>query len=390
VKHEEMNQEKGEHRTMRAARLYGIRDLRLEELPLPIPDPGEVLLRVASVGVCGSDVHYYVEGRIGSQVVTDPIMLGHEFSARVDGLGADGPRPARFGPGVEGLTIGQLVAVDPAISCGVCELCLEGHPNLCPHVRFCGTPPVDGVLAEYAVMPAENCFPLPPELGAVEGAMLEPLGIAIHSVDLAHLKPGQTVAVLGAGPIGLLIAAVARASGASEIYMTEPLAYRRRFAADYVADAVLNPDEGGPEGADVVDEILRLTGGRGVDVAFEAAGAAETPQQAAAMTHIGGKVIVVGIPADDLMRMQADTVRRKGLTIKLVRRMKHTYPRAIRLVQSGVVDVRSLATHMLPLEQVADAFEMVAAYDDGVLRAMVQVLPQVEGETGKPGDAVAR
>jgi len=363
-------------RTMRAARLHGIRDLRLEDLPRPTPGPGEVLLQVASVGTCGSDVHYYVDGRIGDQVVTAPIIMGHEFSAWVAELGA-GACPARpersrgeRSRRVEDLEIGQLVAVEPAIQCGECESCQQGHPNLCPDVRFCGTPPVDGVFAEYTVMPAKNCFPLPQGFGPMKGAMLEPLGIAIHAVDLAHLKAGQTVAVLGAGPIGLLTAAVAKASGASAIYMTEPLAYRRQFALDYVADAALDPYE---NGTDVVTEIMRLTGGRGVDVAFEAAGASETPDQAAAVARPGGKVIVAGIPSDDTMTMNASTVRHKGLTIKLVRRMKHTYPRAIRMVHTGMVDVKSLVTHIFPLERISEAFEVVAAYDDGVLRAVIQV-----------------
>jgi len=346
--------------TMRAARLHGIRDLRLEDLHRPTPGPGEVLLKVASVGICGSDVHYYLDGRIGDQVVTAPIIMGHEFSAWVAELGA----------GVEGLEVGQLVAVEPAIHCGECESCQHGHPNLCPDVRFCGTPPVDGVFAEYTVMPAKNCFPLLQGLGPVEGAILEPLGVAIHAVDLAHLKPGQTIAVLGAGPIGLLTAAVAKVSGVSAIYMTEPLAYRRQFALDYVADAASNPYE---NGTDVITKIMRLTGGRGVDVAFEAAGASETPDQAAALARAGGKVIVAGIPSDDTMAFTASITRRKGLTIKLVRRMKHTYPRAIRLVQTGMVDVKSLVTHIFPLERIAEAFEVIAAYDDGVLRAVVQV-----------------
>jgi L-iditol 2-dehydrogenase len=344
--------------TMRASRLHAIRDVRLEDLPRPSPGPGEVLLKVAAVGVCGSDVHYYLHGRIGSQAVTGPIIMGHEFSAWI----------AELGPGAEGLEVGQLVAADPGIPCGTCEPCQEGHPNLCPNVRFCGTPPIDGVFAEYTVMPVGNCFPLPRGMGPVQGSMLEPVGIAIHSVDLGHLRAGQTVAVLGAGPIGLLIGAVARASGAAEVYMTEPLTYRREFALEYVADAALNPEE-----TDVVAEILRLTGGRGVDVAFEAAGAAETPQQAAAMTRIGGKVIVAGISPDGTMTLQTDTVRHKGLTVKLVRRMKHTYPRAIRLVRTGMVEIEPLASHLFPLERIADAFEMVANYDDGVLRAVIQV-----------------
>ncbi len=346
---------------MRASRLHGIRDLRLEELPRPEPGRGEVLLRVASVGVCGSDVHYYTDGAIGDQVVTEPIILGHEFSGWV----------AELGPEVgASLEVGQLVAVDPAIPCGACELCRRGHPNLCPNVRFCGTPPINGVFAEYAVMPAENCFPLPPGLTSVEGAMLEPLGVAIHAVDLAHLRPGYSVAVLGAGPIGLLIAAVARVAGAAEVYVTEPLAYRRQFALDFVADAAVDPYE---EETDVVAEIARLTEGRGVDVAFEAAGADETPDQCAGAARRGGKVIVAGIPSNDKMIFRASTARHRGLTIKLVRRMKHTYPRAIRLVEKGLVDVEALATHEFPLERIAEAFDMVARYGDGVIRAVIQV-----------------
>jgi len=350
---------------MIGTRLYGVRDLRIEQFARPVPGPGEVLLKVASVGVCGSDVHYYKEGKIGDKLVTDPIIMGHEFSAWVAGLG----------PGVEGLALGELVAVEPAISCGECESCLHGHPNLCPSVRFCGTPPIDGVFVEYAVMPQENCFLLPAGFSPDDGALLEPLGIAIHAVDLAHLKPGYSVAVLGAGPIGLLVAAVAKAAGVSTVLMTEPLEERRRFAREYVADAALDPTT-----TDVVDAIMDVTRGRGVDVAFEAAGACDTPDQAAAVTRPGGTVIVAGIPSEDRMTMTASIIRRKGLTIKLVRRMKHTYPRAINLVASGSVDVRSLATHSFPLERINDAFELVSAYGDGVLRAIIQVAPVADEE----------
>jgi len=346
---------------MLTSRLYGIRDLRVERAPVPTPGPGEVLLKIATGGTCGSDVHYYLEGGIGDARVKAPITMGHEFSAWIAG----------FGPGVAGapgLRLGQLVAVEPAISCGVCEFCRRGHPNICPHVRFCGTPPVDGIFAEYAVMPAENCFPLPEGFSPDEGALLEPLGIAIHTVDLAHLKVGQTVAILGAGTIGLMTAAVAKIAGAGAIYMTEPLASRRQFALGYAADAVFDPQT-----EDVVAAILRATDGRGVDVAFEAAGAPETPDQAARVACPGGKVVVVGIPADDTMTLNASVIRRKGLTIKLVRRMKHTYPRAIRMVSKGIVDIKPLATHHFPLERIAEAFELAAGYQDGVLRAMIQV-----------------
>ena len=343
---------------MRAARLHGIRDLRVEDIPRPAAGAGEVLLDVAAVGICGSDVHYYLEGKIGDQVISEPMVPGHEFSARV----------AQCGEPVDGLATGQLVAVEPAIPCGVCESCLHGHPNLCPTVRFRGSPGLDGACAEVIAMPVENCFPLPEGMTAEEGVLLETLGIAIHSVDLASLKPAQTVAILGAGPIGLLTGAVARMAGAAEIYMTEPLAYRREFAAEYVADVVLDPEQD-----DVVAEILRLTGGRGVDVAFEAAGAPETPAQAAEVARPGGRLVVSGIPSDDTMTMKAGTVRRKGLTIKLVRRMKHTYPRAIRMVHMGLVDVKPLVTHTYPLERIVEGYETAAAHADGVLKAIVRV-----------------
>lgn len=343
---------------MQASYLYGIRDLRLEQAPIPVPGPGEVLLKIASVGICGSDVHYYLEGRIGSQIVTDPIIMGHEFSAYVAG----------FGEGVKGFELGQLVTVEPGISCGKCESCIHGHPNLCPQVRFCGTPPVNGVFAGYSVMPAENCFLLPPGFSPDDGAMLEPLGIAIHTIDLGRLKTGFTVAILGAGPIGLLCSAIARAAGASEIYMTEPLAYRRKFASRYGATAVFDP-----ENQDIVTEIKNATGSRGVDVAIEAAGASETPQQGAQLCRPGGKLVLAGIPADDNLRLNASTIRHRGLTIKVVRRMKHTYPRAIRLVESGQVDLKPLVTHQFSLGSLADAFEIVAAYDDGVIKAMVRI-----------------
>jgi L-iditol 2-dehydrogenase len=196
--------------------------------------------------------------------------------------------------------------------------------------------------------------------------MLEPLGVALHAVNLAHLKPGDTVAVLGAGPIGLLTAAVARVSGARTVWMTEPLAYRRDFAEETVADAAIDPD--GPEG---IQAILRLSGGRGVDVVFESAGAPETPQHAVQLARFGGKVILTAIPADDTITFPASIARRKGLTIKMVRRMKHTYPRAISLVERGVVDVSTLITHRLPLSQTGKAMDLISGYQDQVIKAMI-------------------
>ena len=197
--------------------------------------------------------------------------------------------------------------------------------------------------------------------------MLEPLGVALHAVNLSHIKPGDSVAVLGAGPIGILTAMVARLSGARRVYVSEPLAYRRDFVLSKVADEVIDPITQNP-----VEVIQKYTGGRGVDLVFEAAGSDNTPEQAAEMVRIGGKVILIGIPASDSLSFNATTVRRKGLTIILVRRMKHTYPRTVQMLADGVIDVASLITHRLPLGGVGQAMELISQYSGGAIKVIIQ------------------
>jgi L-iditol 2-dehydrogenase len=341
-----------------AARIHNVLDLRIEELPVPAPGEGEVLLGVKAVGVCGSDIHNYAEGGIGDAVLTAPLVPGHEFAAVVE----------EVGPGVTSVKRGERVAVEPGRSCGVCEQCLHGHPNLCPNIRFCSTPPYDGAMRQFMTYPAEYLFPLPPNVDYAEGAVLEPLGVAIHSSDLGKVRAADTVAVLGSGPIGLLVIQLARLTGATEVFATDLLPYRLEAARRCGATVTINAAENDP-----AVEILQMTGGRGVDVAFEAAGAQETPQQAAEVARPGGRVVIIGIPSEDRMVLKASTVRRKGLTIKLVRRMKHTYPRAIALVSRGLVDVGSLVTHRFPLVETARAFELVRNYADGVIKAVIEM-----------------
>ena len=219
---------------MKAARLYGPGDFRLDELPIPEPGPGQVLLQVLSVGVCGSGVHYFLDGGIGDDKVKEPFVIGHEFSALVAG----------HGPGVDVPPIGTRVAVEPAISCGMCEFCLEGHPNLCENILFCSTPPTQGALQEYMVHPADLCFPIPDAVTDVQGAMLEPLGIALHAVRLAKLQPGDTTAILGAGPIGLLTLEVALVSGARAAFVTDLDPARLALADKLGATATFRADRG--------------------------------------------------------------------------------------------------------------------------------------------------
>lgn len=342
---------------MKAMRLHGLRDMRLDEVPKPEPGPGEVLIRVRAVGVCGSDVHYYLDGHIGTAKVAFPFTLGHEFSGEI----------AALGPGVEGLAVGTRVAVDPAIPCGHCETCLDGHPNCCPSVRFPGSPPHEGAMSEFYVHPAHLCVPLPDTLSFDDGVMLEPLGVVVHALSLAKIRPGDIVAILGAGPIGMLTLQLAsRTAGA--VYVSEPVAERRALAAGLGATAVCDPTAEDP-----VAWLLRQTHGRGADIVIEAAWGERAVDQAVYMARPAGKVILVGIPREDRVVFSAGEARRKGLSVLLSRRMKFVYPRAIALVERGLVDVRSLVTHRFPLERAGEAFELISTLRDGVVKAIVEV-----------------
>lgn len=322
---------------MRVLRLHGAGDLRLHTEPDPVPGPGEALLRVTAVGLCGSDLHWFVEAGIGDAQLARPLVLGHEFAGVIE----------------NGERRGERVAVDPAVPCGACQFCLEGNPNLCAALRFAGYETEDGALREYVAWPTRCLYSLPDSLTDADGVMLEPLGVAIHAVDLGHLKTGMTVGVFGCGPIGLLVLQVARAAGATRLIATDKLPHRLEAARSFGATAVFQATDG-QESA----EVLAATNGRGVDVSFEVAGENEAVETAIAAAKPGGRVILVGIPAEDRTAFTASLARRKGLTIKLSRRMKRVYPRAIRLVESGMVDVRSLVSHRFPLEEFDRAFSI--------------------------------
>jgi L-iditol 2-dehydrogenase len=305
---------------MNVIRLHAPNDLRHHDEPLPQPGPGERLVRVKAVGICGSDLHWFGEASIGDAKLQKPLVLGHEFA----GVIAEGPQK------------GVRVAIDPAVPCKKCEFCRQGDPNLCTHMRFAGYGLEDGALREYLAWPDECLFPLPDSLSDAEGAMLEPLGVALHAVDLGKIQAGMHVGVFGCGPIGLLVIQVARLAGTAEVFVTEARPHRLEAARGFGA---------GP-----------WTPGQEVDVAFECAGENAAVEDSFAAAKPGGRVVLVGIPNDDRISFTASVARRKGLTIKLVRRMKHTYPRAIHLVEKGLVDVRSLVTHRFPLEKTPEAF----------------------------------
>lgn len=322
---------------MIVARLHATGDLRVAAEPEPgDAPPGWSLLAVTSVGLCGSDLHWFTDGGIGENRIEHPVVPGHEFAA----VAVTGPRA------------GQRVAVDPAIPCESCETCRMGHQNLCPTVRFAGHGTLDGALQEHLLWPDHLLHPLPDDLSDDAGALLEPLGVAIHAVGVSHLRPGADALVVGGGPIGVLTAQVARRSGARRVFVVEPLAHRRATALRCGADAVFTPDH-------AAEAVLDRTDGRGVDVVIEMAGTDVAIATAVAASRPGGRIALGGIPSQDTSSFPAASARRKGLTFAMVRRMNGTYPRAMALAAGGV-DLDSLVTQRYPLVEAAKAFDVAA------------------------------
>jgi L-iditol 2-dehydrogenase len=320
---------------VRALRLHATGDLRLHEEERPEPGEGETLVRVTAVGLCGSDLHWFGEGGIGETRLTRPLVLGHELA----GITEDGRR----------------VAIDPAVPCESCALCREGHPNLCEAVRFAGHGADDGGLREWMAWPERALFALPDALRDADGAMLEPLGVALHAVDLAHMRTGASVGVFGCGPIGLLALQAARLAGAGRLFATDRPDRPHRLDAARRLGAEVFAAEAGREARAIRDAL-----GGGLDVAIELAGENGAVDAALDAVRPGARVVLAGIPAEERTSFRAATARRKGLTLVLSRRMKHTYPRAIGLVAEGNVDVRSAVTHQFPLERGAEAFATAA------------------------------
>lgn len=348
---------------MKSVRLYGPRDMRIEDSADPeMPNPGEVLLRIGAVGICGSDLHMYADGRIGDTVFSSPLVLGHEFMGTVSVAG-EGALDGNH----QSLRVGQRVAVDPSTPCRHCEMCEQGHPNLCPNHTFYGVYPTNGAMQECMIVNARNCFPIPDSISDGAGTLLETLGIGIHAVDLGKLRVADSVAVIGCGPVGILILKLAKLAGAGPVVGFDKLPWRVEKARQWGAQAYNVKD------VDPVQIVMNETNGRGADVVFEAAWSDESVQLAADMARIGGRLVLVGIPGDDRLQMQHSTARRKGLTIMMVRRMKHTYPRAIQLAISGALNLDDLISETVPLEEARAAFKKNLDYAEGVQKIVIAV-----------------
>ncbi len=342
---------------MRSIVLSGIRQLEIREEPAPAVRNGDdVLIRMGAVGVCGSDIHYYETGRIGTQVVEFPFRIGHECAGTVEGVGSE----------VRGVKPGDKVAVDPAVSCGQCDQCLNGRPHTCRNLKFLGNPgELDGCLAEYLVMPEASCYPVSKEMSLENAAFVEPLSIGVYAAELMDSTKAEQVAVLGSGPIGLSVLGSALARGVDTAYVTDKINDRLDVATRAGAAWTGNPDE-----TDIVSEI-REQEPLLLDAVFECCGEQEALDQAIRLLKPGGELLIVGIPEPNRISLDINDLRHKEITIKNVRRQNECVRPAIELIEQGNVDTDLFITHQYDFESTAEAYDLVSGYRDGVVKAMI-------------------
>ena len=343
---------------MRAMVLTGIRKIGIIEKPVPVIEKAdEVLIRMKSVGICGSDIHYYREGKIGSQVVTYPFTVGHEGAGIVE----------QTGSGVKGLKPGDRVAVDPAMPCYECDQCLQKRFHTCRNLKFLGCPgQAEGCFSEFIVMPEKSCIPISDSMTLDQAALSEPLAIGMYAVHLAQTVKGRKIGILGSGPIGVSVMLSARALGCGQIYMTDKLDRRLALASEMGSDWTGNPDS-----SDIVGEIIKVNP-RGLDIVFECCGQQEAADQAVSLLGPGGKLMIVGIPSFKRWAFEVDELRRKEIAVLNVRRQNEVAEKTITMIASGKIIPDRMQTHTFEFERISEAFDMVDNYRDGVMKAMIR------------------
>jgi len=337
--------------------LTGIRQMEMIDLPDPvITKDTDVLIQMRVVGVCGSDVHYYTQGKIGSQVVQFPFPVGHEGAGLV----------MEVGSAVTRVKPGDRIAIEPAMPCGVCDQCLVGRPHTCRKLRFLGCPnQADGCLTEFLVMPENSCFKIADSMTYTEAAISEPLAIGLYAVNQSIPLKDATVGILGFGPIGMSVLLSAIAKGANRIFVTDLVDERLQLARESGAIWTGNPAK-----ADVVAEV-KANEPLLLDVVFECCGKQEAIDQAVELLKPGGKLMVIGIPEFDRWSFPVDQMRHKEICVQNVRRQNHTVEETLELMEQGTIDVSKMATHRFPFARTKEAFDLVTGYRDGVMKAMI-------------------
>jgi len=344
---------------LKAQVLTGIGQMEMRDVDDPvIGRDTDVLLKIEMVGVCGSDVHYYETGRIGSQVVQYPYIVGHECSATV----------AAVGSAVKRVKVGDAIVVEPAAWCDQCDQCRMGRENTCRNLTFLGTPGQGpGCLSEYIVMPEKSCFPTRGVITLEQGVLCEPFAIGVYTVRQSHAQKSSRVVILGSGPIGLSCMAAAKAEGIEKIYMTDIIDARSAVARK--AGAIWT---GNPKSENIVEAIGDLEP-TGVDIVYECAGQQETLDEAIELLRPGGTLMVIGIPRTERVSFSIDSIRRKEITIINVRRQNDCTQMAIDLIASGKAQVDFMITHRFRFDKSKEAFDLVAGYKDGVVKALIEI-----------------
>lgn len=342
---------------MKVCAMIGKRQLEWQEWDIPKPLKGELQIKLEYVGICGSDLHFYSDGRLANWVPDGPLVLGHEPGGIV----------TEIGEGVEGFQIGDRVAIEPGVPCGECEDCRKGHYNLCKHVRFMAIPKEkDGVFAEYCTHSASMCYKLPENVDTMEGALMEPLAVGMHACELSNAKIGQTAIVLGCGCIGLVTIMSLKARGVSEIYAVDVLDKRLEKAKEVGAVRVFNGTR-----EDIVEFARTLPGG-GADLVYECAGNRYTTLQTCRLIKHAGKVTLVGVSPEPVLELDIATLNAMEGTIYSVYRYRNLYPTAIAAVSAGIIPLKSIVSHVFDFKDCIDGINYSLDHKEDVIKGVIK------------------
>jgi len=342
---------------MKAMMLTGIRQMEMKNIPEPVlVKPNDVKIKMTVLGICGSDIHYYTQGGIGSQKVKYPFTLGHEGAGVV----------VEVGQSVKKVKSGDTIAIEPAMPCWECDQCLAGRHHTCRKLRFLGCPgQAEGCLMEYIVMPEENCFPLTGKLTPDHGSISEPLAIGVYAVKKSGSVKGLKIGILGYGPIGMSVMLAAKAEGADSFYITDKIDPRLSIAVKEGASFTYNPLK-----ENVVEKILQKAN-QGLDVVFECCGKQEALDQAIEVLKPGGRLIVIGIPEFDRWSMSVETTRKREISLQFIRRQVDCVESALEMMKCGKISVDNMVTHRFPFNKTKEAFDLVADYQDGAMKVII-------------------
>ncbi|SNS60879.1 L-iditol 2-dehydrogenase [Anaerovirgula multivorans] len=342
----------------KAVFMQGINNMTIKDIPMPELTDKDVLIKIDTVGICGSDVHYYQHGKIGDFVVEGDFILGHECAGEVVEVGKD----------VKNLSIGDRVALEPGKACGKCEFCKGGKYNLCPDVEFFATPPYHGVFANYVSHPEDMCFKLPESVSNVEGALVEPLAVGLHASNQGGVKLGDAVVIFGTGCIGLVTILSCKAKGASKIIVVDILDNRLETAKKIGATDIINAKD-----VDVLKKIEELTEGKGADVVIDAAGAEATVKHTVDVVKTGGTIVLVGMTPKDEVEFNFMKLMAKEAEVKTVFRYRNLYPIAINAIASGAINVKDIVSHEFDFEHTKEAFDFVVGNARDVVKAVIKI-----------------